>query len=123
MSEQRGRVLGIGGVFFKSDDPAKLRSWYVDKLRFPTDSDDYVTFPWRSDAAPDKRHMTVWSIFPSDTDYFNPSGAPLMVNYIVDDLDALLERLESEGVKIARRTVAKYRDQLGILPARMRKRV
>jgi RNA polymerase sigma-54 factor len=36
---------------------------------------------------------------------------------------AIVELLEREGIKIARRTVAKYRDQLKVLPARMRKRV
>ena len=36
---------------------------------------------------------------------------------------AIVEILQQSGVQIARRTVAKYRDQLGILPARMRKRV
>ena len=44
--------------------------------------------------------MTVWSIFPGNTKYFEPSQASFMVNYIVDDLDVLLERLQKEGVKI-----------------------
>ena len=44
--------------------------------------------------------MTAWTIFPASTTYFDPSPAPFMINYIVDDLDALLDRLKEEGVKI-----------------------
>ena len=58
-------------------------------------------------------------------------GVQATMKNLVDDEDArrpltdqaLVNLLKSEGIKIARRTVAKYRDQLGILPARMRKRV
>ncbi len=56
--------------------------------------------PWREHDHPQKEHVTVWTIFPSSTHYFDPSQAPFMVNYIVDDLDALLDRLKQEGVKI-----------------------
>ena len=44
--------------------------------------------------------MTVWSVFKDDTKYFDPSRAPFMINYRVDDLDALLETLRAEGVQI-----------------------
>jgi predicted enzyme related to lactoylglutathione lyase len=44
--------------------------------------------------------MTVWSMFPRNTKYFDPSGSPFMINYRVDDLDALLDALKTEGVKI-----------------------
>ena len=56
--------------------------------------------PWREHDDPQKEHVTVWTIFPTSTDYLNPSHAPFMINYIVDDLDALLDRLKQEGVKI-----------------------
>jgi len=56
--------------------------------------------PWREHDDPQKEHVTVWTVFPTSTDYFDPSHAPFMVNYIVDDLDALLDRLKQEGVKI-----------------------
>ena len=55
--------------------------------------------PWREHADPQKEHVTVWTIFPASTDYF-PATQAFMINYIVDDLDALLERLKQEGVKI-----------------------
>jgi predicted enzyme related to lactoylglutathione lyase len=56
--------------------------------------------PWREKDNPEKEHVTVWTVFPGNTKYFEPSQAGFMVNYIVDDLDALLERLQKEGVKI-----------------------
>ena len=56
--------------------------------------------PWREHDDPQKEHVTVWTVFPASSNYFDPSPAPFMFNYIVDDLDALLGRLEQEGVKI-----------------------
>ena len=44
--------------------------------------------------------MLPWRVFPGDTRYFEPGSASFMVNYIVDDLDALLHRLANEGVRI-----------------------
>ena len=55
--------------------------------------------PWREHDVPQKEHVTVWTVFPSSTDYI-PATQAFMVNYIVDDLDALLDRLKQEGVKI-----------------------
>ena len=56
--------------------------------------------PWREHDDPQKEHVTVWTVFPTSTHYFDPSPAPFMINYIVDDLDALLDRLRQEGIKI-----------------------
>jgi len=56
--------------------------------------------PWREQDDPQKKHVTAWTIFPATTDYFDPGHASFMINYIVDDLDALLDRLKQEGVKI-----------------------
>ncbi len=97
--EQRGRILGIGGVFFKSANREQMREWYAKHLGL-ADKGGGAMLPWREHDDPQKKRVTVWSIFPASTDYFNPSPAPFMVNYIVDDLDALLDRLKQEGVKI-----------------------
>ena len=93
-----GRVTGLGGVFFKADDPKRLSSWYETHLGLKGE-DGSVFFHWRERDA-DAAGMTVWSIFPRDSTYFDPSRAPFMLNYRVDDLDALLERLRAEGVTI-----------------------
>jgi len=98
-TEQRGRILGIGGVFFKSANRDQMREWYSKHLGL-ADKGGGVMLPWREHDDPQKEHVTVWTVFPTSTDYFDPSHAPFMVNYIVDDLDALLDRLKQEGVKI-----------------------
>lgn len=97
--EMKGKILGIGGIFFKSADPAQAREWYGKHLGL-MDKGQGVMLPWREKDDPQNERMTVWSVFPATTKYFDPGKASFMVNYIVDDLDALLERLEKEGVKI-----------------------
>ena len=94
-----GRILGIGGIFFKSTDHEGLRSWYQNKLGIENGEYGGI-FKWRSHADPQSEHMTVWSIFPSSTAYFNPSESTFMINYIVDDLDAFLAKCAANGVKI-----------------------
>ncbi len=96
--DQRGRILGIGGIFFKSADQKQVREWYGKHLGLE-DKGGGVMLPWREKDNPEKEHVTVWTVFPDKTKYFEP-GQAFMVNYIVDDLDALLERLQKEGVKI-----------------------
>ena len=98
MSE-KGRILGIGGIFFKSANKPQMQEWYGKNLGL-ADSGHGVMLPWREKDNPDSEQMTIWSIFPATTKYFEPSSASFMVNYIVDDLDALLERLAKQGVQI-----------------------
>ena len=90
MSEQ-GRILGIGGIFFKSANQQQMKDWYAKHLGL-ADSGHGAMLPWREADNPENEQMTIWSIFPGDTKYFEPSSASFMVNYIVDDLDALLDR-------------------------------
>jgi len=97
--EQRGRILGIGGVFFKSANRNPMRESYSKHLGL-ADKGQGVMLPWREHDDPQKEHSTVWTIFPASSNYFDPSHAPFMINYIVDDLDALLDRLKQEGAKI-----------------------
>ena len=95
------RVTGIGGIFFKSESPEKLYQWYKKHLgitRAPDGSG--AVFEWRDAQESNKTGMTVWSIFPADTKYLGSSTSPFMINYIVDDLDALLKLMQEEGVEI-----------------------
>ena len=98
-----GRVIGIGGVFFKSGDAGRLRSWYAEHLGMVSGAEG-LAFQWRAgntpDAAPDTTHRTVWCVFPGASTYFDPSPAPFMLNYIVDDLEAILAKLTAHGVPI-----------------------
>jgi len=94
-----GRVIGLGGVFFKSGDKARLNSWYTEKLGLAAGAYG-ATFKWRDQDAPEVERVTAWCIFPRESTYFDPSAAPFMINYMVDDLDALLAKLASAGVTI-----------------------
>ncbi len=99
------RVTGIGGVFFKARDPDELKAWYVRHLGLPLRPDGGVMFEWREAEEPDRQVATVWAPFPRDTDYFEPSQSPFMINYRVADLDGLLAQLRREGVEVEDRRV------------------
>lgn len=93
------RVTGLGGVFFKSRDPEKIKEWYQKHLGI--ESDQYgAMFEWRSVENPDKKCCTVWSPFSDKTEYFAPSEKPYMFNYRVENLEKLLEVLRDEGVTV-----------------------
>ena len=97
--KQRGHIVGIGGIFFKSANRDQMREWYAAHLGL-ADKGGGAMLPWREHDDPQKEHVTVWTVFSNSTHYFDPSNASFMVNYIVDDMDALLDRLKQEGVKI-----------------------
>ena len=88
------RVSGIGGIFFKSDDPEKLYQWYEKHLGVVREPHGQgAAFHWRDAKNQEKIGLTAWSIFPQQSRYFDPSRASFMINYRVDDLDALLKAL------------------------------
>src|ERR1700719_1866332 len=95
------RVRGIGGIFFKAQDQEKLYQWYEKHLGNQREPGGQgATLHWREADDPQRPGMTVWALFEKDTKYFSPSQANFMINYRVDDLDALLEALRQEGVEI-----------------------
>ena len=91
------RVTGIGGFFFKSENPDATKEWYKNHLGIPTDAYGW-TFWWKDKDGKDC--STQWSPFESGTKYFEPSEKQFMMNYRVDNLEALLEVLKEEGVTI-----------------------
>ena len=91
------KVTGIGGIFFKCDDPKKMNEWYSQNLGLPVQSWGTM-FKWRDAEDPDKESYTVWSPFAKDTKYFEPSKKEFMINYQVEDLEALVEQLKADGV-------------------------
>jgi len=96
------RVTGVGGIFFKSDDAEKLYQWYEKHLGITRAADGSgVSFAWREPDNPEKQGMTIWSVFPRHSKYFDPSKSPFMINYRVDDLDGLLKALAEEGIECA----------------------
>jgi catechol 2,3-dioxygenase-like lactoylglutathione lyase family enzyme len=94
------RVTGIGGIFFKSDDPASLQRWYSEHLGIESDPQSGVSFEWRDSANPDLKGSTSWALFPRSTTYFDPTKASFMVNYRVDNLDEILSGLRKAGVTV-----------------------
>lgn len=93
------KVTGLGGVFFKCEDPKGMNEWYAKNLGLPT-SQYGVTFEWRPVDEPSKIASTSWCTFPQDTKYFNPSAKPFMINYRVADLVALVAELKAANVTI-----------------------
>lgn len=93
------RVTGIGGIFFKCNDPDKIKEWYSRHLGIACDA--YGTsFEWRHSEQPDAKGYTAWSPFKQDTKYMEPSQKEFMINYRVNNLEALVEALRNEGVTI-----------------------
>lgn len=93
------KVTGIGGVFFKCDHPKEMNEWYTKNLGLPTTAYG-ATFEWREHDHPAKKGSTAWCTFPKDTQYFNPSSKPFMINYRVENIVLLAEELKKENVTI-----------------------
>src|SRR3974390_677274 len=99
MSHHPERVTGIGGIFFRVQDPERMSAWYRDNLGIAAE-DGHADFPWRDHDRPDEVGRTVWSLFPADTDYFGPSKPAFMVNYRVANLDRMLGQTPGKGVTV-----------------------
>jgi catechol 2,3-dioxygenase-like lactoylglutathione lyase family enzyme len=94
------RVTGIGGVFFKSDDPARTLEWYRNHLGIASGDWGGFAFQWNEKDQPNETGYTIWSAFPDTTIYFAPSEQPFMVNFRVVDLVRLIAALKDEGVEV-----------------------
>lgn len=93
------KVTGIGGIFFKSKDPKAINEWYKTHLGFNTTP--YGTnFEWREMDDSTKKGITVWNPFEDNTKYFDPSTKDFMINYRVENLEALVEDLKKANVTI-----------------------
>lgn len=93
------KVTGIGGIFFKSEDPEKIKEWYHENLGLVIDA--YGSpFEFRNANNPEKINYLQWSPFKNDTKYFEPSKKDFMINYRVDNLDLLVEELKKNEVTI-----------------------
>ena len=93
------RVRGIGGVFFKSENPDKLQAWSRDILGIQIDSFGGAFFRW-SALDTSNGAGTVFAPFKADTEYFSPSQKPFMVNFVVDNLDAMLAQARQGGAVV-----------------------
>lgn len=94
-----GRVTGIGGIFFKSADPKAVRAWYSEHLGLAVNEYGSL-FEFREGANPGQKGYLQWSPFAEDTNYFQPSDHPYMINYRVVNIEALVDQLKEAGVQV-----------------------
>lgn len=93
------KVTGIGGIFFKCKEPKKMTEWYQKHLGLTTNPYG-ATFEWFEGADSTKKAQTQWTPFAENTKYFEPSPNNFMINYRVENLEALVAELKKEGVTI-----------------------
>jgi len=100
MSEKTDKkVTGIGGIFFKCKDPEQMRNWYKTNLGLVTNEYGSL-FEFRNTDEPDKKGYLQWSPFGEKTKYFEPSEKDFMINYRVENIEALVEALKEAGVEV-----------------------
>ncbi len=93
------KATSIGGIFFKCKDPKKVREWYKTHLGLSTNQYGCV-FEWYQGADSTKKGFTQWSPFKETTKYFEPSTKDFMINYRVENLEALVKELKQNGVVV-----------------------
>lgn len=99
------KVTGIGGIFFFSDSPKETREWYSQNLGIETN--DYgSSFESRNINNPEEINILQWSPFKKGSDYFAPSKKEFMINYTVQNIEALVEKLKGNGVTVLDNIVA-----------------
>jgi len=98
--ERKGRVLGIGGVFFRSPDPGRLAQWYQQTLGLVTEALGSTHGTSFSPDGMPANSFTVWSTFAADTEYFGDPSQSFMINLVVDDLDAALNNVRAAGGEV-----------------------
>lgn len=89
------KVLGIGGLFFRSEDPKRLSKWYETHLGISLVPTSYEQKPWYQEAGP-----TVFAPFKKDTEYFGKPEQSWMVNFRVANLKAMIAQLRAAGVAV-----------------------
>lgn len=93
------KVTGIGGIFFFSDDTEKTKDWYAKNLGIETNPYG-ASFEFRNAHRPEEINYLQWSPFKKGSSYFEPSKKEFMVNYRVQNIEGLLEKLKANGVTI-----------------------
>jgi predicted enzyme related to lactoylglutathione lyase len=89
------KAVGIGGIFLKARDPKALSAWYAEHFGIAAAGPGYLIFD-----GPESTGMTTFAHFPAGTNYFGDGPQQSMINFRVDDLDALLDQLTAAGVRI-----------------------
>jgi len=99
MKDTTPKVTGIGGIFFRSKNPAEVKAWYGENLGLAVN--DYGSpFEFRNANRPEEINYLNWSPFDENTDYFDPSKKEFMINYRVQNIEGLVKKLKENGVEI-----------------------
>ena len=98
-TQKMKRVTSIGGIFFKCKDPDAVKEWYAKHLGLNTDQYG-ASFEWRQAEDSSKKGYTQWSPFKETTTYFAPSQKEFMINYRVENIEALVAELKKENVTV-----------------------
>ena len=99
MSNKEPKVIGIGGILFKSKNPEKTKEWYQENLGLPTDQWGTM-FKSRDIDNPDQVNYLQWSPFDKKTDYFDPSKKEFMINYRVQNIEEFVKVLKDKEITV-----------------------
>ncbi|MBE0648420.1 MAG: VOC family protein [Bacteroidales bacterium] len=99
MNDTTPKVTGIGGIFFKSENPKEIKEWYGKNLGLAI-SEYGSSFEFRNANRPDEINYAAWSPFAEGSDYFNPSKKEFMINYRVQNIEGLVRNLKASGVTV-----------------------
>ena len=99
MSDSTPKVTGIGGIFFRSENPNEIKEWYKKNLGMAM-TDHGSIFEFRNANRPDETNYLNWSAFPEKTDYLDPSKKEFMINYRVQNIEGLVAQLKENGVTV-----------------------
>lgn len=98
--DNTAKVTGIGGVFFFSDDPQATRDWYAKNLGLEINDWGSSSFESRNINNPEEVNSLQWTPFKRESDYFSPSKKEFMINYRVQNIEALVAKLKENGVTV-----------------------
>ena len=93
-----GRVVGLGGIFFKAKDPKAMYEWY--RKHLGVEGEVGTGAMWPGNDTSGNPAFNVWSIFPQDTKYLGSSSSPFMINFRVEGIEELLKTLREAGVQV-----------------------
>ncbi len=93
------KVTGIGGIFFKAKNPEAVKEWYGKNLGLTVDQFG-APFEFRNAHRPEETNYLNWDAFRDTTSYFDPSEKEFMINYRVQNLEGLVEKLQRNGVEV-----------------------
>lgn len=94
------KVTGIGGIFFYSDNPKEAKDWYAKNLGLEFNAWGSSSFDSRNLHNPEEINTLQWSLFKTGDAYFAPSKKDFMINYQVQNIEGMVDKLKANGVTV-----------------------